>query len=167
MACRGVHFALTDSEVAALLDCSGDEARLEHLREEIEEVFFDSRPDALVETDKAWDAIHRLLGDGTLDVPAASYPGTHVVLGGEQLHEGGEYVMSLKSPADVRAAAPLLEGLTKELLRERYDRLDPDDYEGEMGEDDFEYTWDNFADLRAFWLRAASAGLHVLFTVDQ
>jgi hypothetical protein len=43
MAARGVHFALTDVEVRELESRDADEARLEHVQEEIEEQFFESR----------------------------------------------------------------------------------------------------------------------------
>jgi hypothetical protein len=66
MSARGVHFALTDNDVRQLLSRKSNEDRLEHVQLEIEETFFESREADLVETDKAWDAIHRCLTDGTL-----------------------------------------------------------------------------------------------------
>jgi hypothetical protein len=75
--------------------------------------------------------------------------------------------MSLKTPLEVRAVAEAIQTVTKESFRARYDTLDPDDYEGEIGDDDFEYTWEWFSSLRAFWVVAAQRNLHVLFTVDQ
>src|SRR5688572_14930894 len=60
----GVHFALTDDEVRELESRGNDGARLEYVNEEIEKQFFESRRDDLVQTDKAWVAIHRCLADG-------------------------------------------------------------------------------------------------------
>jgi hypothetical protein len=63
----GVHFAITSEQERSLLaaDDEGDRDAVAELLEEIEEFWDD---DALkVDTDKAWDAIHRCLTDGTLD----------------------------------------------------------------------------------------------------
>jgi hypothetical protein len=167
MACRGVHFALTDSEAKALLACEGDEARIEYVQERIEAPFFDGQPERLAETDKAWDAMHRALTDGSLKCHEALFPATHLVLGGQPLYQGRGYIMSLKSPTEVHAVANFIEGITKGTFRARYDLLDPEDYEGEKDDDDFEYTWQWFTELRDFWTRAHENGHHVLFTVDQ
>ena len=167
MACRGVHFALTDSEAKALLACKDDDARIEHVQEKIEAPFFDDQPERLAETDKAWDAMHRALTDGSLKCKEAFFPATHLVLGGQELYQGRGYIMSLKSPAEVHAVAAFINGITKDAFRTRYDSLDPDDYEGEKDDDDFEYTWQWFTELREFWKRANENEHHVLFTVDQ
>jgi len=166
MAARGVHFALTDAEVWKLESRDGDTARLEYVQEEIEEQFFDSREDDLVETDKAWDAIHRCLTDGTL-VSANASPLGIVVLGGRSLYSGDDYIMTLKRADEVRDVIPHLARVTKASLRASYDDIDADEYAGEIGDDDFEYTWENFVQLRDFWGRAAANGLSILFTVDQ
>jgi hypothetical protein len=51
-------------------------------------------------------------------------------------------------------------------MRKRYALIDADDYEFEIGEEDFDYTWQRFLDVRRFYRRAANAGRAVLFTVD-
>ena len=55
MACRGVHFALTDDDRAKLLIATRDDDVLSVVQKEIEERW---DTDWLCETDKAWDAIH-------------------------------------------------------------------------------------------------------------
>jgi hypothetical protein len=167
MACRGVHFALRPDEVAALRARAGDRERLEFVQEQIEEPFFHHQRERLVETDKAWDAIHRLLTDGTLDYDIAAYPLGHVILGGDHLYRGSDYIMVLKTPDEVRAVDAVIRPITKAEFRDRYFALDPDEYDGDIGEDDFEYTWEWFSRLREFWKATAERGLHVLFTVDQ
>jgi hypothetical protein len=67
MACLGVHFALTNKEVQTLKSFTDDSARLEHLQEEIEETYMEDHPDLCAQSDKAWDAMHRLLSDGDFD----------------------------------------------------------------------------------------------------
>ena len=136
------------------------------MQEELEEQFFESREGDLAETDKAWDAIHRCLTDGTLQCASGS-PLEIVVLGGQSLYSGEDYIMTLKRPDEVRAVVPQLARITEAGLRTAYDRLDADEYDGPIGDDDFGYTWENFVALRDFWERAAARGRSVLFTVDQ
>lgn len=166
MAARGVHFALTDGEVRELESQGDDEGRLEYVQNEIEEEFFESRQDDLAETDKAWDAIHRCLTDGTLGCASGSLLEI-VVLGGKSLYSGDDYIMTLKQAGEVRAVGPHLARITELEFRAYYDKIDPEEYDGEIGDDDFGYTWQNFVALREFWDRAADKGRSVLFTVDQ
>ena len=166
MSALGVHFSLTDKEVRKLESRKSDDDRLEYVKEEMEESFFDSREDDMVESESAWDAIHRCLTDGTLR-GATGLPLEIVVLGGQSLYAGNDYIMTLKRADQVRAAAPLLAAFTRETMRAAYNRLNPKNYDGDIGDDDFEYTWDHFQQLRAFWQRAAQKGRHVLFTADQ
>ncbi|WP_339613695.1 DUF1877 family protein [uncultured Rubinisphaera sp.] len=58
MACRGVHFALTEeqrSQLLAIVESQGDV--IGFIQEDIEELW---DTEWLCETDKAWDAIHPL-----------------------------------------------------------------------------------------------------------
>jgi Domain of unknown function (DUF1877) len=166
MPARGVHFALTENDVRQLLSQKSNEDRLEYVQLEIEETFFESREADLVETDKAWDAIHRCLTDGTLG-GTSGQPLELVVLGGRALYSGGDYIMVLKTPEEVRTVAPLLGAITQKTLRLAYDLIDPKDYGVELDHEDFAYTWENFDELREFWDRAAKQGRSILFTADQ
>lgn len=119
------------------------------------------------ETDKAWDAIHRTLTDGEIDWDNGVYPLNHVILGGELLHTGDDYIMSLKTPAQVRDIAAALKVVTEEQFRKAYSRFDPSSYSFSVSEEDFVYTWSWFQSLCEFYYRAAEAGRYVLFTADQ
>jgi len=163
MACLGVHFALTDMDVATLLDLD-DEGRLTYVREVLEERQLGG-PDA-AESDKAWDAMHRVLADGELTLDGGEYPLSHVVLGGQSLYDGDDFLMTLKTAAEVKDIAEALKELTEKQFRSRYEQLAPD-YDGERGEDDLVYTWEWFQAVRALYLRAADASKSVLFTADQ
>lgn len=166
MGCLGVHFALTSADVAALRAAETDDERLEHLQEEIEETLGVSG-DHAVETDKSWDAMHRALSDGTLTWDGGAYPLNHVVLGGELLYSGDDYIMSLKSPPQVADIARAIVSLSEAEFRIRYDLIDANAYDGELGDEDFSYTWENFQAVREFYTRAAADGRFVLFTADQ
>lgn len=166
MAGRGVHFALSEEEVRRLRALPDEEGRLDYVSDELEESYFDGPREYLAQTDKAWDAIHRALSDGELTWDGGSYPLNHVVLGGEQFADGESSVLSLKSPDHVRAIAEALPGVSEADFRSRYLAIDPDRYDGELGEEDFSYAWENFQDLRRLFLKAAADGRHVLFSVD-
>lgn len=163
MACRGVHFAITASEADRLLKAE-EESRIDIVQSEIEER---GEEDWLYQTDKAWDAIHRCLCDGTLDPDGGSYPLKLAVLNGAQLYSEDDYILSLVTPTEVRDVADALAAIDQQWLRTQYDGIDPEDYGVEKTETDWEYTWDYFEGLVPFFQRAAKAERYVLFSVDQ
>ncbi|MET7419933.1 YfbM family protein [Dactylosporangium sp. NPDC005555] len=147
----GVHFAVTAEQEKALLKA----ARNDEVGDLVEDLGEDWDDESMkVDSDKAWDALHRCLGD--------EYPLSHAILGGEDLHE--EYWVVHVTAEQVRDVAAALRGLDRAWLRERFDAFDKDDYAGAGDDRDFEYTWGNFADIRAFYDRAATAGRAVVFT---
>ncbi|MDP4505900.1 YfbM family protein [Nonomuraea turcica] len=160
---RGVHFALSRVQEQRLLAAPDDEAVM-GLIEEIEEEW--ARP-FLVETDKAWDALHRCLSDGTLELDAGGYPLTYAILGGRQLYEGDDYVVRYVTAEQVRDIATALRDVNEAWLQGRYLALDTTDYAGPHTVDDFRYTWASYKDLRHFYDLAADEGRSVIFTVDQ
>lgn len=167
MSCRGVHFALTEEEIARLRSFADDKERLCHLMEVIETQYFSGDRRFVGESDKAWDAMHRVLTDGSLDPDGGQYPLNRTVLGGESLYAAADYILSLKTPQEVRDIAAALLAITEADFRQRYFAIDVESYAVSLSEDDLEYTWEWFQDVRDFYTRAASAGRHVLFTVDQ
>jgi hypothetical protein len=167
MGCLGVHFALSPDEVATLKSLDEDENRLNHIREVVEEDYFLNHSELLAQSDKAWDAMHRGLADGELTWDGGQYPLNHVVLAGESLYDGDDYIASLKTPDQVRDIASTLATLTESAFRRRYFAIDPQDYGMALSEEDFGYTWTNFESVRALYQRAALDGRYVLFTADQ
>lgn len=164
MSCLGVHFALTDADVATLIDLENDDARLAYVRDVLEERELGG-PGA-AESDKAWDAMHRVLADGELTLDGGEYPLSHVVLGGQSLYDGDDFLMTLKTADEVRDIAQALRELSEAEFRMRYAGLAPD-YDGETGEEDLLYTWEWFQGVRDLYLQAAESGKSVLFTADQ
>jgi Domain of unknown function (DUF1877) len=163
VACRGVLFAIDQDEARALRQATSDD-EVREVVDAIEERW-DQR--FLAETDKAWDAIHRCLTDGTLAWGNGAFPLNRCILGGEQLHRGEEYIVTLTEAREVPAVAAALQQVSKAFMRQAYDRLDPADYGPEWSDEDFEYTWGWFQEVRDLWSRAAAAGRAVIFTVDQ
>jgi hypothetical protein len=163
MACRGVHFALTDEQARRLL-AAEDGAAVLNLVQEIEERW---DADWLAESDKAWDAVHRCLSNGTLYYDEGEYPLNRAVLGGRHLYDGDDYVVAYVASNEVKDLAAALAPLGQAELRTRYDLIDADDYNGEHGDEDFKATWENFVAIRELYKKAAAAGRAVVFTVDQ
>jgi len=62
MSCLGVLFALTEADAQRLL-AAGDNDAFMTIIEEIEEKWDEA---SLFQTDRAWDALHRSLSNGTL-----------------------------------------------------------------------------------------------------
>ena len=162
MASRGVFFALTGAQEAALMATRGDD----EVRSFVEEIESEWDEDWLCEADRAWDAMHRCLSDGTLGSGRRASALDMAVLGGGHHYGGGEYLAYLRAD-EVAEVAKALDPVTEEWMRERYYRIDPADYQGVLNDDDFEYTWEWFGDVREFYRRAAAAGRPVIFTIDQ
>jgi len=167
MSCLGVHFALTEDEVAELKAIDDEQDRLEHLQEVLEPRYVDEQPAYAGESDKAWDAMHRALADGRLTYDGGRFPLNHVVLAGEVLYTGDDYIMSLKTPRQVHAISEALGALQEDSFRTLYEQLDPRSYDGEIGEEDFQYTWHWLQEVRRLYATAAAQGRYVLFTADQ
>jgi hypothetical protein len=163
MGCRGVLFAVSEETVRALLGASSDDEVMA-IVEAVEEAW---DREHLCETDKAWDAMHRALSDGSLDPTAGEYPLNRAILGGKHLHHGDDYIVALVRKNEVPEVAAALAKIDEAAFRDRYLRIVPKDYAPEYGEQDLAYTWANVQDVTAFYARASSDGLAVVFTVDQ
>jgi len=120
----------------------------------------------LFQTDKGWAGIHRCLTDGRLANNNGEYPLRACVLGGDQLYEGDDFVVSLLTPEQVGDFAFALAPIDKAWLRTRYDTIDPTDHGAALSDDDFEYMWNCFVGFPEFFRKAAAAGRAIAFTVD-
>lgn len=174
MACLGTHFAITE-EVAARLNNDRPPNNNDILAfiEYLEDQYKALRAERwIAPTEKAWDAIHRCLTDGKLEL--GTTPAHLCILGSTERfwirREDGqlEYIVNLLAPDNVRRVADAIRGIDQAEMHRGYDNIDPDSfYRLNMSEEDFEYTWDNFQRLQAFFQRAADAGRWVVFRVDQ
>jgi hypothetical protein len=160
-ACRGVHFAITEQQAERLLGAEDDE-QLVAIVGEIEDEW-----DLAYETDKAWDALHRCLSNGTLSSGEGEPPLNRVFFGGNTLNQEDDYFVVLVTPAQVKEIAIALASVTEPWLRRRYFDVDFPYYQGEKSEDDWQYALGYFELLPDFFARAASAERCVIFTVSQ
>lgn len=167
MSCLGVHFALSDEDVVSLFATASDVERLEYLQEGFEHRYFQDPASYMAQSDKAWDAMHRLLAGGPLACEGGSYPLSHVVMGGKPIYFQDDDIMSLKTPAQVADIASALRTLSEDQFRSRYRAIDAADYGFDLTDEDLAYTWEWFQEVRSLFERAASEDRHVLFTADQ
>jgi len=163
MANRGVHFAIKQVEYEKLKAIESDEKLIEFIEEELEEIWDEAW---LYETDKAWDAIHRSLTDGKLEWESGEFPLNEVIIGGENLYKGDYYIVCTITPENVHLVSKALEKIDKEILKKGYNQISPSNYDGEKGEEDFEYTWSNFKGVPEFFKKSALDNRAILFTVD-
>ena len=103
-----------------------DEKRLDYIQEKIERPW-DQEP--LLETDKAWDAIHRCLTDGSLEVVRSSSPLGKLIVGGIQLYAHPQsYIINLIEGVELPEISTGLKRVTEEWFRARYEQLHRTDY---------------------------------------
>ena len=184
MSCLGLHIALTAAQLQGLEALPHPQERIDHLEkltEPWDEEFFQ-------ETDKAWDAIHRCLGEfppdtewfyqvpprlGPYALPEnhGSYPLRWCILGGrrlvpDELPDKSNYFMRLIEPSEVIDIAKALPAIDKAWMREKYFHHCKGAWP-EYGENDFEYTWEWFQPLRAYFIRMAGNGRSIVFSADQ
>ena len=111
--------------------------------------------------------MHRTLADGELSWEGGEYPLNHVVLAGELLYTDSDYIMSLKTPQQVRDIAAALPAINEAEFRRRYSAINTKSYSTPLSDEDFQYTWYWFQGVRDLYVRAAKEGRFVLFTADQ
>ncbi len=160
----GMHFAISYEQAMKLLQCKSDEELVTMVEEEIEEV---ANEDNSFQTDKAWDAIHRCLSNGTLDVRQGTRPLNLAIFGGNVLNKDPDYFVVLLTPTDVTQVAEALAQVTEDWMKKKYFDQKFPDYQGEKSQEDWEYTWGSFDGLPEFFANAAGRKQHVIFTVDQ
>jgi hypothetical protein len=141
MSCMGVHFALAPEDVAALRRVDGGAERVELVMNDIEERYLAEPLSWAAESDVAWDAIHRALAGGGLTWHGGAYPLNHAILGGESMYEGDDYILSLKTPEQVRDIYAALTDLSEEEFRSRYYSVDAKTYASTLDDEDLAYTW--------------------------
>ena len=89
------------------------------------------------------------------------------MLAGELLYTESDYIMSLKSPKQVKDVASALASVSRDDFRKGYFKINPKEYGLPVTEEDFGYTWEWFQNVRELYQRAAGEGRFVLFTADQ
>jgi Domain of unknown function (DUF1877) len=160
MAGRGSFQAITPDDLSRLLVLVGDE-RWDFVADEVAARFVERM-------DKLWAPIHCALSDGTIDGTLGEPPLCNAVLGDHLVYESrlGNYV-HLKHPAEVTEIAVELAALTRDQFADKWEQIEPNPDSDALGlsftraeADEF---WPVVEGMRAFYKRAATEGLAVLF----
>jgi len=95
-------------------------------------------------------------------------------LGGRQLSFDADWIISYLTADEVKQVAAAIAAVDKVGFRRRYFGLkkkflwfDRTEYDGPIGEEDFEYSWFNFVGMRLLFAKAAAAHRPIIFSVDQ
>lgn len=156
MAFRGTLYALTPEHKRGLLASEDDAAVLAYL------AGLASEP-----LDASWDAVHRSLTDGYCRTDNGEYPLALAVLGGRQLHDGDDHIVSYVAPGEVHELIEALDEIDEAEFADRYSFIDEDDYELPLDDEGLKAAWTTFATLRDFYERAAGHGHGTVFAVEQ
>jgi hypothetical protein len=162
----GVAFGLTAEQTEELLRLPDDDAREEWLHDLEEEV-----DDAeWFQYDKAWDELHRCLGDGGLVVQDGP-PRAHAVFGSQPLIEDADTAtfVGFLPAAEVPAVADALRRVDESWLRQRFDDLGRTDYAtygGPLDDELFEYVWTCLESLREFYGHLVDRRASMVFSVE-
>ena len=183
MAARGSFYGLTKKEVDELKALPEQDRPLFLCDTIYERADFDI--DAYSQdVDKAWDALHRCLGEFPADrsfydldesgkVTWADFgkfgtpPLNLTVLGGTRLYsQDNSWFVHLVDPLAVKEIANALKSIDREALSRRY-RQYCDGAWPQYGEEDLDYTWEYFEYMCEFYRRMAKEDRSVAFVADQ
>ncbi len=162
----GLFFTLTALELARLNGLDTPEAR----RTWVDETYSERQiamPARMLDVDLAWDAIHRCLGDGSLEEDTGQYPLRLAVLGGKRIGTDPGLIIRLKTPDEVQMVANMAGGISHDIFRKCYFALPVQDFLIAPNEADFQYSWTHFQQMQRFYENAAQSGEYVVFTAYQ
>lgn len=171
MGVRSVHYALDAAQLARVLSALDKnlplfgETRRETLGAVLSDVEDSSDRAWFCDTDKAWDAMHRVLGDGTFEPSENPTALQKVIFGGREIAPNSAFLVM---PSETPEVATAMEGVTREWFFKRFDTLlTTTDYFGPGDAEDRDYTWRWLEILRDFFRRTATAGRAVVFCVND
>lgn len=171
MPCRGWYTAVLPNEATAILSTADVDELLETLNDLYPAADADGR---IQSVDKSWDAMHRVLCGGWLDASHGDASRRACVIGARQLSNRSDWIMSFVDPPLVTKVVEAIAGVEKAWFHDQYFALHHNPpgnrvhrYEVDLTEEDFEYTWAYFTEVRDFYRRAAERGLATIFSVDQ
>lgn len=186
MSCLGIHYAV-EPEVARRLLAAAGEAEWGELLDELDEAWGGREDDPWTrQMGSAWDAIHRVLTDGTLK-PGIG-PLARFVLGGRFVGEARGQCIFVVSPEESKESEVAAAGIDEAWFRERFfrmlprklDRLSLKCFWGwlrdelslrtpswPVDEESFRDAWGWFQGMPEFFGRAGDAGRWVVVCVSQ
>lgn len=163
---QGAHIILTRDDAKKVFAAT-DDAGVRKVALELRGSKRHREAKLVLETGTAWDAIHRVLTEGTLDAAAGEFPLNHAILGGRRLHKGPEFEAILVRPDISPHVAEALHHLKREDVHASYLKVDSADYGQPLSEADFDRVWNALQQIRQLYEDAANERCAVLFTVER
>lgn len=121
----------------------------------------------LLELGVAWDTLHRCVTDGTLDPSGGEPPLNQAFLGGRLLYQGDDYIVSLVRPDMTPYVAEALVDVKFDQLKDRYWKLDPNDYGRALDAKDLDKAWIAFQQVRDLFDAAARELSAMVFAAER
>jgi hypothetical protein len=167
MANRGVHFAVTGSDVRKLKSLSGDTERRNYVSNVIEESW---ESNFATETDKSWPLIHSALQmsnpcSDELDRTQQG-PASWAILGQHFLAFDEDGFIAHVRRWSVGWVALYLKGVSATEVQARLNELIAAHKCGNLSSDDAAYAAEWYPRMVDFYARASKAWRHVIFSVD-
>lgn len=117
----------------------------------------------VLELGTTWDGIHRCLTEGTLEPDGGEPPLNHAILGGKQMLNNDECLVSLVRPDMALYVAEAVSDVRYDDFHKKYLAIDPQDYGQALSEKDFEKIWVVFQQLVLFYETGAQDLSAILF----
>lgn len=158
----GVLFVLSRENAKTFFGLKADELLVGYISD-----LLDSNDDVpRVTLDGTWETLHRCFSDGTLNPVGGTAPMNHCLLGGRQMYEGSDRVISLVRPDVVPHVAIELAGVEKSWLRERYESTSADAGNDPFDTDKFEEAYAKVEAIHTLYMVAAEEGGAVVFAAS-
>jgi hypothetical protein len=119
-----------------------------------------------VATDGTWETLHRCFSDGTLEPTGGKPPLNHCILGGRQMYQGSDRVVSLVRPDVVPLVAIELAGVEKCWLRDRYESTSAASGNDPFDQETFEQACAKIEPIHTLYMLAAEDGGAVVFAAS-
>ncbi len=159
----GFHLALSKDQEKELLSLKDVEDLLDFIQEQTE----DEDEEWYIFCDTAWDAIHRCLTDGRLSRDNGDYPLNTCIMGGKKLSQDDNVIVTFLDANNVEDLAKAFNKIDRNHMQSKYNAIDADDYILDKSEEDFDFVWDMFLDVRELLNKAADAKRAVFFSVVE
>jgi hypothetical protein len=166
MSKRGNFYAITPDEAERLLSLVGNEADL--AKEALELYTFErQRAHFITPVDKTWDPIHRCLCDGTLrNLGAGKTLLSCCVLGARHLPAGTEMIICFVAAEQVPQISEALQAVEIPWFISKFTSLSTHGYTGAINNEELEFAWESFTNIRNLYERAANANRAIVFVAD-
>lgn len=163
---HGAHIILTREDAKRVFSAQ-DDAGVRQVSGELRGSKRHREGKLVLETGAAWDPIHRLMTEGTLDPTAGDFPLNHTILGGRRLHRGEGFEAIMVRPDIVPHVAAALHDLKRNDVLVKYRQLDPQLLGHDPSENEFDLIWNSLQQIRQLFEDASNERCAVLFTVER